>query len=584
MRTVTYNMQQFLTEAKREAFVIPRFQRPFVWNHAQVKLLIDSIGRNYPIGSLLLLQETIPTEPFLAARPIDAVIRDAESGDSEDLDAEEKLAFPPAVYYVLDGQQRLTSLVRVFLQSSSDSVFYFDLKKLLEFDSVDRPSSNWVVRRDPSRKLPNRYLRSEVVSDPERCQVLVEEYFESGEDSLRGDRPSQRRASAKVNRVFETVRNYQLPLVIIDRGDSTEAICRIFETINSTGTRLTTFDLAVARFFPQPDLHKLWQESRAEYPVLTRFSAEGERVLQIVALLVAYETKTYLEATRGTLLTLSRDQIATRWAEAAAALAQAYEWVEARGAVPNMLANDALLVPLAFFLSVVTDDWKHQHPGYGAILERWYFASSLEQGARQASNYRVAQAAGALRTWLTDGNTPDVPSVGLAPEELLRLAKSDNRYRAIHSILRWKGGRDLWTEEPLKSDDVEDHHLFPAALAKRVSIPKRHLDSIANKLPVSTATNRKLSDRLPRDYIGTLLREAQRNGTFAAKIEMLQAACIPVHDTVDGIESQFDQTRAGEFFQARSKLILERLRSILGDALRAEGAPASQEVDDDELE
>lgn len=35
MRTVTYNMQQFLTEAKREAFVIPHFQRPFGWNHAQ---------------------------------------------------------------------------------------------------------------------------------------------------------------------------------------------------------------------------------------------------------------------------------------------------------------------------------------------------------------------------------------------------------------------------------------------------------------------------------------------------------------------------------------------------------------------
>lgn len=108
MRTVTYNLLQFLTEAKRGAFVIPRFQRPFVWNHAQVKLLIDSISRNYPIGSLLLLQETIPNEPFLSSRPIEAVIGDTE-GDAADDGSQP--AFPPAVYYVLDGQQRLTSFL-----------------------------------------------------------------------------------------------------------------------------------------------------------------------------------------------------------------------------------------------------------------------------------------------------------------------------------------------------------------------------------------------------------------------------------------------------------------------------------------
>lgn len=121
MRTVTYNLLQFLTEAKRGAFVIPRFQRPFVWNHAQVKLLIDSISRNYPIGSLLLLQETIPNDPFLSSRPIDAVIGESES-DEPSVDDLTQPAFPPAVYYVLDGQQRLTSLVRVFLQASHESV------------------------------------------------------------------------------------------------------------------------------------------------------------------------------------------------------------------------------------------------------------------------------------------------------------------------------------------------------------------------------------------------------------------------------------------------------------------------------
>lgn len=79
MRTVTYNLQQLLSEAKRSTFVIPRFQRKFVWNQSQMKLLVDSVARNYPIGSLLLLQETDATNPFLASRTIDATLDDDES-------------------------------------------------------------------------------------------------------------------------------------------------------------------------------------------------------------------------------------------------------------------------------------------------------------------------------------------------------------------------------------------------------------------------------------------------------------------------------------------------------------------------
>lgn len=256
MRTVTYNLLQFLTEAQRNAFVIPRFQRQFVWNNAQVKLLIDSISRNYPIGSLLLLQETIPTEPFLASRRIDAVIQ--ENGE-EILDDNviKSLGFTPPFYYVLDGQQRLTSLVRVFLQASKDDLYYFDLDQLYESDASDRNPASWVKKRNANKKLTMRYLRSDMITEAEKCEVFVQEYFESEYPELSGDRHGQRKAAAKVNRIFETMRNYQIPLVIIDRGDSTEAICRIFETINSTGTRLTTFDLAVARFFPDPDLHEL---------------------------------------------------------------------------------------------------------------------------------------------------------------------------------------------------------------------------------------------------------------------------------------------------------------------------------------
>jgi hypothetical protein len=373
-------MKQLLVEAERSAFVIPRFQRDFIWNAAQVKLLIDSIARNYPIGSLLLLTETDSRSPFLSSRPVRAVLNEEDEVGSPGV------CDPTTRYYVLDGQQRLTSIVRVLLQGWEKHYYYFDLRKLKSF-SDSTPTTDWIISRDRTRSMASRYLKSNSIIDRERCQVLVEEYFESHDDQIRGDRPAQRAASAKANRVFETIRNYQVPLVVIDRSELTEAICRIFETINSTGTRLTTFDLAVARFFPEPDLHDLWEKSRQTHEVFDRYDVNGERVLQLIALQVSREKGAYAEATRGALLGLDKNAVIHRWQDAASQLSDAYQWAEQRGVAPRMFANEALLIPLAVFLSAIDTNWKMTHPGFAGHLERWYLASCMQQGARQASNY-----------------------------------------------------------------------------------------------------------------------------------------------------------------------------------------------------
>ena len=566
MRTQTYSLQQFLEEARRGAFVIPRFQRDFVWNMGQVKLLIDSIARNYPIGSLLLLQETDPADPFLAKRSVAAEIR-GEPNDSEDEPRNEQdHSAATAMYYVLDGQQRLTSLVRVFLQADPQMNYYFDLRKLREFAEGE---TKWIVGRKVTAKVATRYLRSNSVTESENCQVLVEEYFEQHESELAESRDAQRRASAKVNGIFEKVRNYQIPVVIIDRTDSIEAICRIFETINSTGTKLTTFDLAVARFFPNPDLHSLLTKSFEELPTLKKFDVDGERILQVIALLLA-NNPGYVEVTRSRLLKLPGKEIAKTWDEASVALDRAYKWIEQRGGTPRFLPDERMLVPLAFFLAVVDDSWKHTTPGYGTVLERWFFANALQQGVK-ASNYRIALAARDLRQWLSDGKTPTIPSVELEANTLLGLRRSDNRYRAIHAVLMWKGGTDLWTEEVLDAESVEDHHIFPAAVAKREDVAKNQLDSIANRLLVSKETNRKLKDRMPHDYMGKLLREAAKQNTIESKYEQLRAACLPTRDSAEEFGQLFEQTRVSDFLKERASLIVERLRLLLGDALQHPG-------------
>jgi len=125
-------------------------------------------------------------------------------------------------YYVLDGQQRLTSIARVFLDAHPKRNYYFDLKKMYEVFDSESPS--WIVSRtrgkkNPERKDNNRLIRTDIALDQAKCDVYISEYFEDSGDfpDFENDRKASRLASAKLKGVFETIRKYSIPLVALDK-------------------------------------------------------------------------------------------------------------------------------------------------------------------------------------------------------------------------------------------------------------------------------------------------------------------------------------------------------------------------------
>ena len=253
MQTTSYSLGELLRRIKEKNLTIPQFQRKFIWRESQVRLLVDSISRSYPIGSLLILDRK--SDLPLASRSIEAEIRDGYPPDDL-LDTSENV-ISDMESYILDGQQRTTSIARVFLNAHPNKLYYFDLKSIVE--SYCNEETSWICTRirgkrgkpAPDRKDNNRLLRADVVLDQSKTDIYVTEYIEDSGDfpKFENDRSKARKAAAFIKGVFETIRNYKVPVVSLDRDRGVESICRVFETINSTGTRLRTFDLAVARFF-----------------------------------------------------------------------------------------------------------------------------------------------------------------------------------------------------------------------------------------------------------------------------------------------------------------------------------------------
>ncbi|WP_280175154.1 DUF262 domain-containing protein [Micromonospora cremea] len=185
--------------------ILPEFQRPFVWKRRQILELVDSIYRNYPIGSMLVWE----SHQKLASKRSIADLEVARRGET----------YP--VNYLLDGQQRLSTICGVLYWEPSDpnSVWnvYFDLKagKFHHAGSEE----DLPLHQIPLRRLadPADYFRRLASLDDQRLRDTAD-------------------------LLFNRFKDYQVPLVTL--GDmSINDVAPVFERINSTGTRLTIYDL-----------------------------------------------------------------------------------------------------------------------------------------------------------------------------------------------------------------------------------------------------------------------------------------------------------------------------------------------------
>ena len=570
MQTRPYAVPTLLELIRTHRFRIPQFQRNFRWTNAQIKLLIDSMARNYPMGSLLALAKN-PEIP-LQSRSIDAYI---SKPDVDDLTSDCDLPDTDSLFYVLDGQQRLTSIARVFLNGDPNRAFYFDLKEMIESFSSEDDNTSWIkaLRRrekNTDRLENNRLIRGDIAMDRSKIEIYVSEYIEdSGEfPEWEQDRTRQRQEAAKIKGVFETLRNYQIPIVVLERDAGLESVCRVFKTINSTGTRLTTFDLAVARFYPQPDLRTKWEEALSSYPVLEEFNVDGERVLQVLVLRFAEESGSALEVNRGTQLKLKSSYVKSNWDEAIKSLARAYEWAKSMGARRKTLTNHALLVAIGSHWCVRP----MLEPDH-LLLKRWFFSNLLQPGATQAANYRISRYFKALRN-LASGETDRdiIPEVYITPKILRGLTQaSDSRFKALQCVLSAAIREDLISGLPVMREDIEDHHLYPKAYCKQQGLDAKLCESIVNRIAVSRETNRSLGYTGPETYFTELTKQAKENGTVKGMQARLQACFIPnASKATAQFSSQFSPEKFDIFMNRRAKLLVDEVRRVVGSSLVTE--------------
>lgn len=446
---------------------LPEFQRDFVWDPNQVVELLDSVANGWPIGSLLILEGP---QPF-GIKPI-------EGGPPVD---------PNRVrYYLLDGQQRVTSLYHV-LTDSGDYVYYLDLAD--DANEDEAPPIRWTHR---SRGIP----RSRRETSLTIAELADERYFKNRLRELSSNLLLRARSLHKDRVGYLSGGAYHVPATLMLRDIELEALTRIFETLNRTGVRLDAFDLMVAVLYPGGfHLREAWKIAIDRYPRLAHFDTHGLELLKVIALWRrehdqkirgVRSSKRVTGVRQRDILRIPPDYVQNNWQRAIDAYDAALRFLQDEAGVADAsgIPSEAMVLTISYFLE----------SGRGIQYTRtWYWTAIADQRYLQGANTQI----------LSDITEPHTDSASVASSlssaraSLQEPARRNRILRmGVRGLIVRQGGLDPLTKTPLAGGSVIDvsvSSLVTGAFEMRLDLPTAEIlvfsEESANKLKRNFSTS-----------------------------------------------------------------------------------------------
>lgn len=449
---------------------LPDFQRGWIWDDSHIQSLLVSIARSFPIGSIMLLETG--GEARFQIRPVEGVKLDVES-------AAERL--------ILDGQQRLTSLTQVLKLTSPvttkddkgkdvERLYYINIEKALAGNSSIEDAIFAVDGRRTLRTNFGRDIKLDLSSQQKEfeafcfpCnQILNSDKWEEGlmaHDPSKFSRYMEFRKS-----ILNAFRDYLVPLIELKKETSKEAVCLVFEKVNTGGVPLSVFDLVTATYAADGfNLRDDWygaagggksgRHKRFADKALLR-DLEPTELLQGISLLHTYEKHendvaagrigrdaTAVSAKREHILSLPLSAY-EKWADKLTnGFFEADRFLRMEGFHhPKFLPYRSQLIPLAAAMVHLGERWLE--PVIREKLAQWFWCGVLGELYGGAIETRIALDLVDLLAWIDkkDAREPTtVLGAGFQPARLDTLrTRTSAAYRGIYVLLQRQGSRDFF--------------------------------------------------------------------------------------------------------------------------------------------
>lgn len=472
---------------------VPQFQRDFVWNIEESAKLMDSIIKGYPIGAFTLWK----TKERLRSVKNIGGLEFPESPNNDYVD------------YVLDGQQRITSIYAclkgVKIGNADYRNIYVDLTASEE-DTI-------VVVKTDSFASEDQYIS---------LQDLLEY------DIVRINKKYKTEAIAKISDYQKRLTKCKFSIIQLTDAPLDTAT-EIFTRINTTGKSLNVFEIMCAKTYYEDqknselkfdlfEKRKLQLEkwNNAEYSTVSH-----QTVLQAMSICIQGSCK------RRDILNLDKEKFRKNWEYVDNAFDQAIDYMKSFFGIPvsKLLPYDALLVPIVYYF------FKKKKKPEGENIKRiqnYFWRCVLSKHFTEGVEGKLASDCNNIIIPIIKNQEPEgkfLEPVDISFESIKKYGNfslSSAYVKGLVCLLAAQKPRSFadgaeviidnaWLSQ---SNSKNYHHFFPKAYMKKQNslISEDMVNHIANITIVDGYLNKAvIKDKAPSEYMAKFIKNPNLN-------------------------------------------------------------------------
>lgn len=529
------SLYDILKDIHKGKIQLPDFQRGWVWDDDRIKGIIASVAKSFPIGAVMLL-ETGNENIRFKTKPV-------EGAPNNNGIKPEQL--------ILDGQQRLTSLYQAIFTNRVVTTrnvkgyeikrwYYIDMVKAMDpgadlEEAIFSINENKVVTENIGRDIvldlsqeeyeyKNLMYPVSMVDEYDEWRTKFSEYWDFDRDKIKFWNEFEKK-------IVKGFTGYMLPVIEMKKVNPKEAVCQVFEKVNTGGVSLSVFELLTASFASEEfDLKTDWANIKSDFKSFRILDKTSNiDIIQAITIYATYQRRKAEEFRAGTenlpavsakrreMLNLSlsdyknyRDLIVAGFIKASKILIENHIFNS------RDIPYSTQLVPMAAILAKLGNEI--ENVGNKNKLMRWFWCGVFGELYGSANETRYALDMVQVVDWII-ANGPEPKTIydaNFSPSRLHTLrTRNSAAYKGVYALMMDDNTRDWLSATKIDfstyfSESIDIHHIFPVAWCekKENNIPRNDFDCIINKTPLSGRTNRIVSGDAPSKYLERLKKHA----------------------------------------------------------------------------
>ena len=470
------NYSSLLTDIERGQVKIPQFQREFVWTVQKSAALLDSVIKGYPVGTFIFW---LTKDRLRSVRELGSATLPAPAAGE-------------TVSFVLDGQQRLTSLYAAIrgIKVPRSSGRVDDFAEM--YVDLTADGDGQIVTVDVSELMENTFISLKMLLHGTLSELMV---F-----------PAQ--YHARISEYRRRIESYDFSIIQI-RDVAIDVATEIFTRINVGGKPLSVFEIMVAKTFDEErnfDLSVEFDMLIDRLETVNYETISDATLLQLVSLLISKDCK------KQAILKLAKGQFIDTWPKAVDAFERAVEYFRNTYRIPvsKLIPYNTLLVPFAYFFYNHPDK---PDPEQRKFLEDFFWRCAL--GARYSSSVESKLAQDIKRVnRILKGKSPEYDwSVDVSPEFLIEngwFNAGRGSIKAILCLYAYQQPKSFSDDSVVnisnqwlkQANSKNYHHFFPRSFLSKKKVEESRINNIVNITIVDDYLNkREIGAKAPSIYM-----------------------------------------------------------------------------------